>query len=132
MSNRPCPEGFHWIGQPLTACDQCGQPAWDHDGWAEITPPLRSPWDDPKFALRPWHPGERERVRERWDRGAVEVIDIAVTWRWKGPPFLATFTYNGNQYTIARWTPWAARYRAEDLLRGLEDRAYEARWGRRP
>lgn len=26
----PCP-GFAWIGQPITSCDNCGKPAWDHD-----------------------------------------------------------------------------------------------------
>lgn len=24
-------QGFAWIGQPMTSCDRCGRPAWDHD-----------------------------------------------------------------------------------------------------
>lgn len=23
---------FHCIGQPLTSCDECGKPAWEHEG----------------------------------------------------------------------------------------------------
>ena len=24
-------KGFQWIGQPMSSCDRCGQPAWTHD-----------------------------------------------------------------------------------------------------
>ncbi len=62
---KPCPEGFHWIGQPFTSCDQCGLPAWDHDGMADFVP--TSPVDmAAKPILRPWKPGEREAVRAKW------------------------------------------------------------------
>jgi hypothetical protein len=27
---RQC-NSFQWIGQPITSCDGCGKPAWDHD-----------------------------------------------------------------------------------------------------
>ncbi len=29
--NAEC-EAFAWIGQPITSCDDCGRPAWDHAG----------------------------------------------------------------------------------------------------
>jgi hypothetical protein len=27
----PTCAAFQWIGQPLTSCDECGRPAWEHD-----------------------------------------------------------------------------------------------------
>jgi hypothetical protein len=32
MTDEPCPEGFHWIGQSLDTCDNCGHPARAHAG----------------------------------------------------------------------------------------------------
>lgn len=66
MSGPPCPEGFHFIGQPLSSCDRCGLPAWEHAGIAEPARPLESPFDDVVLALRPWRAGEREAVQRRW------------------------------------------------------------------
>lgn len=59
----PCPEGFKWMGQPFTHCEGCERPAWEHDGWADNAE------DNPfsgKLKLRPWKPGERERIEARW------------------------------------------------------------------
>lgn len=60
----PCPEGFHWIGQTFAACDRCSLPAWDHAGVAELTAPVFS--TEPAYRLRPWNPGEADRIRETW------------------------------------------------------------------
>lgn len=30
--SQPVCRGFWWIGQSLEYCDNCGQPAWEHDG----------------------------------------------------------------------------------------------------
>lgn len=51
----PCPEGFHWIGQPWTNCDKCSLPAWEHDGMA--TPAQDSSFCD-EWTLQPWKPGQ--------------------------------------------------------------------------
>ncbi len=59
----PCPNGFHWIGQSFAHCDQCGLPAWDHDGMAEGD--RDSPWGA-ELVLRPWRDGEREAIQRRW------------------------------------------------------------------
>lgn len=61
----PCPDGFRWMGQPLTTCEKCGLPAWEHDGWADNAE------DNPfsaRLVLRPWKPGERERIEARWKK----------------------------------------------------------------
>lgn len=38
MSERVDPRitdhGFAWLGQPLTSCEECGKPLWDHEGVA--------------------------------------------------------------------------------------------------
>lgn len=46
--------------------------------------------------------------------------NIRVQWRWAIPPFRAYWTrtaYDGHTYEagVCRWTPWAARDRAERL-----------------
>ena len=64
-SNLPCPEGFHWIGQPFTTCDECGLPAWEHEGMADL--PLNAGPFNADWVLRPWQPGEREACRAKWD-----------------------------------------------------------------
>lgn len=61
----PCPEGFYWIGQAFSSCDQCGLPAWDHEGMAVTDHAL--PFFPPTFRLKPWAPGEREACRARWE-----------------------------------------------------------------
>lgn len=64
----PCPEGFHWIGQSFATCDQCGLPAWEHEGLAGYDSDAALPFFPPSFVLKPWAPGERERIRARWYR----------------------------------------------------------------
>lgn len=59
--------GFQWIGQPMTSCDDCGRPAWDHDGWAVPERQPTNPFDDVPMVLRPWEPSQREAVRRRWE-----------------------------------------------------------------
>lgn len=49
----PCPEGFHWIGQPWSSCDQCGLPADAHAGLATLTDPS-SPFAGGDWVLKPW------------------------------------------------------------------------------
>lgn len=45
-------EGFAWIGQPITTCDNCGQPGWDHDFDLRASSPFGSggfhqvPWSE--------------------------------------------------------------------------------------
>lgn len=55
----PCPDGFHWIGQSFRHCDQCGLPAWEHAGWAEL-PKGGGPFDTRPLVLTPFKPGEAE------------------------------------------------------------------------
>lgn len=60
-----CP-AFQWIGQPLTSCDSCGQPYWDHTH--EAKPDGGGP-----FSVRERHvvipQPVRQRARATWDRG---------------------------------------------------------------
>ncbi len=37
---------FQWIGQPITSCDGCGKPAWEHDYYRG------SPWQD--YLIATW------------------------------------------------------------------------------
>jgi hypothetical protein len=41
---KPECRGFHWIGQSLYHCEQCGEPAWEHDGM-HVHPEGTSPFD---------------------------------------------------------------------------------------
>lgn len=64
-AKEPCPEGYHFVGQPLTHCCECGLPPWEHAGMSVLAT------DDPfaaEFVLRPWRLGERERLRAKWDQ----------------------------------------------------------------
>jgi len=63
---KPCENGFHWIGQPFTSCDQCGLPAWEHAGMA--VPAEGSNMFDAEFVLKPWKPGEADAIKQRWGR----------------------------------------------------------------
>lgn len=65
----PCPEGFHWLGQSFAHCDKCGLPAWEHEGTASlpVDRALKSPYDDTRWVLKPWEPGEREACRAKWE-----------------------------------------------------------------
>lgn len=66
---KPCPEGFHYIGQSFASCDECGLPAWDHEGMAVLAKPMNSPFSEFKPVLRPWGDGERERIKRLWEKG---------------------------------------------------------------
>lgn len=57
-------EGFRWIGQSFATCDRCGQPAWDHVG-EEISAEGAGPFDN-RWTVRPWEPGQADRIRAKW------------------------------------------------------------------
>lgn len=61
----PVCDGFVWIGQPMTSCDRCGQPAWEHQG---LDQPPADPFSDAPSTVRPWEPGEAEAIRAKWGR----------------------------------------------------------------
>jgi hypothetical protein len=61
----PACEGFVWIGQPFTTCERCGQPAWEHAG-EEVPADDAGPFDM-RRTVRPWNPGQADRIRARWD-----------------------------------------------------------------
>ena len=75
-----CP-GFHWIGQPITSCDRCGRPAWDHDydmrsggtPFGELVPVAWSRGAIATWEARDWISTERAaemlRVSESENRG---------------------------------------------------------------
>lgn len=60
----PCPEGYHWIGQSLRYCDHCSFAPWEHAGVAVLDEDA-GPFSG-KFVLRPFKPGEAERLREKF------------------------------------------------------------------
>ena len=67
----PC-LGFWWIGQSFASCDNCGRPAWEHEG--EMRPREGAgPFSDDGCEMRPWKAGEAEAIRRRWDRPASRV-----------------------------------------------------------
>lgn len=61
----PCPEGFHYIGQDVRHCAECGLPIWVHAGIAQL-PPGEGPFASNGWVLRPFEPGEADRIRARW------------------------------------------------------------------
>lgn len=62
----PCPEGYHFVGQPLTHCSECGLPPWYHAGMSTLED-NSDPFGSGGFKLRPWTPGEREALRAKWE-----------------------------------------------------------------
>lgn len=64
--------GFRWVGQTRRACEGCGKPEWEHDGW--WTPSSgKFSFNDPGV-LAPWTPEQAQhmaKVRAAWDRNAV-------------------------------------------------------------
>lgn len=64
--------GFVWIGQPMTSCDRCGQPAWEHEG---LDQPTADPFSDALSTVRPWKPGEAEAIRAKW--GGSSTVHMA-------------------------------------------------------
>lgn len=46
---------FAWIGQAITSCDDCGRPAWDHDGMSRLKKDA-GPFgcNDDAWEVRPW------------------------------------------------------------------------------
>lgn len=66
----PVCEGFVWIGQSFATCDRCGQPAWEHVG-EEIPVEGSDPFDN-RWTVRPWEPGQADRIRAKWSTPAQE------------------------------------------------------------
>jgi hypothetical protein len=62
----PCPEGYHFVGQPLNHCSECGLPPWYHAGMSTLED-NSDPFGSGGFKLRPWAPGEREALRAKWE-----------------------------------------------------------------
>lgn len=50
---RPICDGFAWIGQKFSTCDDCGHPAWDHDGMKRLRPDA-GPFNDDAWEVRAW------------------------------------------------------------------------------
>ncbi|MFE9127054.1 hypothetical protein ACFYOF_16815 [Streptomyces sp. NPDC007148] len=69
VAQDPVCQGFVWIGQSFATCDRCGQPAWDHEG--EEVPADGAGLLDDRRAVRPWKPGQADRIRAKWDPTAV-------------------------------------------------------------
>lgn len=65
----PCPEGYHYMGQRLTHCSECGLPPWEHAGRATLPKDVMSgsfnPFGTASWVLDPWKPGEAEALRQR-------------------------------------------------------------------
>jgi hypothetical protein len=54
---------FEWIGQPLTSCDNCGQPYWEH-----THEQVHSPGQPISHHLRRViAANQREAVRAKWE-----------------------------------------------------------------
>ncbi len=60
----PVCQGFQWIGQSFATCDRCGHPAWDHRG-EDVAVEGAGPFDN-RRTVRPWKPGEADRIRAKW------------------------------------------------------------------
>lgn len=59
-------DGFRWIGQPLSTCDGCGRPAWEHAGM-HVYPRSSGPFDTIPGWTKPWAPGEADAIRAKWE-----------------------------------------------------------------
>jgi hypothetical protein len=66
MSAKPC-RWFKWIGQPLMSCDDCGKPAWEHDGMERMKAD-KGPFDPDLWVGVTWEPEEAEAIRRKWGR----------------------------------------------------------------
>ncbi|GAA0918621.1 hypothetical protein [Nonomuraea longicatena] len=58
-------EWFVWVGQPYSACDRCGGPAWEHRG--QETHMKGGPSGAAEPARRPWAPGMADHIRKKWE-----------------------------------------------------------------
>jgi len=63
-------QGFVWIGQSFATCDRCAQPAWEHEGADVPVDDKAGPFDN-RRTIRPWEPGEADRIRAKWTPAAV-------------------------------------------------------------
>ncbi len=57
-----CLEGFHWIGQGVDACDQCGLPRRAHAGYATLRPGAGPFGTKDDWVLTPWPTADSERT----------------------------------------------------------------------
>lgn len=65
VADEPC-EGFRYLGQPITSCDRCGRPAWEHAGEERLRKgALPFGADEDPFEIRPWPPSVLASWRRR-------------------------------------------------------------------
>jgi hypothetical protein len=70
-------KGFWYIGQPITSCERCGFPVWDHDYDSRFDNPFGSP-DDERFV--PWPEDTIEAwYRSRWINDARRQELLAIS-----------------------------------------------------
>jgi hypothetical protein len=85
-SVNPDCQWFHWIGQVITSCDQCGRPIWEHAGLPNRP---ENPFEDTPGG-RPWSQDDRwNRMHQRWLEGwdiEVENDTIQLTRPVPAPP----------------------------------------------
>lgn len=60
----PC-WGFRWIGQPLTSCDNCGKPYWEHTHEERLREGARI-LDADMFEMVPITPERAESCKRKW------------------------------------------------------------------
>ena len=58
--------GFWWIGQSFSSCDECGRPAWEHEGEMRLRDGATPFGGDDCWELRPWGPGEADAIKRKW------------------------------------------------------------------
>lgn len=67
---RPC-EGFAWIGQALTSCDECGRPVWEHPGERRHSDPFSDAYEVEPWSEDSWI----HRVRQAFLAGKKVIVE---------------------------------------------------------
>lgn len=65
----PC-DGFRYIGQPLSSCDGCGRPYWEHTHDRQMRPGA-GPFDPDPWVLVPITVEKAQAMRRRSEAGAL-------------------------------------------------------------
>jgi hypothetical protein len=66
-------DGFHWIGQPFSTCDNCGVPAWFHAGM-HVYPSGSGPFATDPGRTEPWKPGEAEAMKAKFEAARASAL----------------------------------------------------------
>lgn len=66
---KPC-DGFRYIGQPLSSCDGCGRPYWEHTHDRQMRPGA-GPFDPDPWVLVPITVEKAQAMRRRSEAGAL-------------------------------------------------------------